>query len=68
MTKRERLQQELYNKELILEEDQKAIVCNCLCHSGVNMVHFMECCSRYSGDIEQIKSDINVLKKKLRIK
>lgn len=68
MTKRQKLTAELNRKQRILDESLLAQQCNCECHQpGTEILHFIACCTRYNVDIDQLQSEIQELKRKLKL-
>lgn len=67
MTKREKLKAELTKKQNILQETIKAEHCKCPCHTITEILHCVPCCIKYNVDVDQLKEEIKILKKKLRI-
>lgn len=53
MTKRQKLNKQLLEKEDTLAKAKYALICDCQCHHpGIDMLHLRGCCSPYSGDVE----------------
>lgn len=70
MNKRDKLKQELADKEKYLFELENSKPCNCACHTVDGMMHFVPCCSWTYVTEEKfnaLKEQVNVLKKKLRL-